>query len=311
MSDAPSPDPVRRVALLVNPAAGGHRPRRISRLVDRLTARGIEVETVMSAEPGDLARRLPELRADVVAVAGGDGTIDEVVGALIELPAPRPVLAVMPSGTANVLALEYRLPTAADAVAAAIAGGLTRPLHLGTARFADEAARPFFLMVSAGFDAEVVHDVEARSRRRFKKLAFVGAALGRAFAPRNVVTVEATTTAGERVAVRAALAIVTKARHYGGRFVLTKRTSSAVAGLRLVALVEGNPIALARAAFDLATGRLDEAPGVLSQEVAEVRLCAANGEPVAVQIDGEPFGHTPVAIRAETTVLDLIVPAEG
>lgn len=308
MNGDPSPIAVRRVALMVNPAAGRHRAARIARLAERLAQRGLEVETVVSAAPGDLARRLPEIRADVVAVAGGDGTIDEVVGALVTLTGPRPALAVIPAGTANVLAQEYRLPRRADAIVAAIAAGHIRPLHLGTAAFADGGVRPFFLMTSAGFDAEVVHEVEARSGRRFKKLAFVGAALGRAFTPRNDVMVEATTASGERISVRAALAVVTKARHYGGPFVITRRTSADVAGLRLVAIVEGHPVALARAALDLAAGRLDEAPGVLSQEVATVSLAAVNGTPVAVQIDGEACGHTPVEIRAEATVLDLIVP---
>ncbi|MDK9697070.1 MAG: diacylglycerol kinase family protein [Siculibacillus sp.] len=309
MNGEPDTIEVRRVALMVNPAAGRHRAGRIARLAERLAATGLEVETVISAGPGDLARRLPGIRADVVAVAGGDGTIDEVVGALVGLTGRRPALAVVPAGTANVLAQEYRLPRRADAIVATIAAGRTRPLHLGTATFADGTARPFFLMTSAGFDAEVVHEVESRSGRRFKKLAFVGAALGRVFTPRNDVMVEATTTSGERIAVRAALAVVTKARHYGGPFVITRRTSADVAGLRLVAVVEGHPAALARAALDLAAGRLEEASGVLSQEVAMVRLTAVSGAPVAVQIDGEACGHTPVEIRAERTVLDLVVPA--
>ncbi|WP_333822102.1 diacylglycerol/lipid kinase family protein [Pinisolibacter sp.] len=299
--------PRRRVALLINPAAGRHDPARLDRLAEALVGRGLETEVVVSRSPGDLAQRLCEVEADVVAVSGGDGTINEVVGALVARSGRMPQLAVVPDGTANVLAHEYRLPRHIEAIAEAISRGRTRPLHLGTAQLDGEGPRPFFLMTSIGFDAEVVRAVEDRSPRRFKKVVFALEAVRRGFGRRSRLHVAAVTARGERLAFDCALAVVTKARHYGGPFVLVDGVAMDRPGLRLVALADDRPAALMRAAWGVATRRLERMAGVTVVDVVSATVTTADGGPVAVQIDGEPHGATPVEVNAAPHVLELIV----
>lgn len=303
--------PPRRVALLINPAAGRHDPAKLDRLAAHLRRRGLETEVVVSRAPGDLARRLDEIEADVMAVSGGDGTVNEVVGALAARRGAVPLLAVVPDGTANVLAHEYRLPTGVEAIAEAIRAGRTRPLHLGLARAEGEPQRPFFLMTSIGFDAEVVHAVERAGRRRFKKLIFAFEALRCGLRRRPRLAVDYETPAGERRTIDCALAVVTKARHYGGPFVLVDGVASERPGLRLVALADDRPAALAAAAWRVALGRLEGASGVVVADVVAARLASVDGRPVAVQIDGEPHGFGPVEIAAAARALELIVPEAG
>jgi len=302
-------EPRRRVALMINPAAGRHDPAMLDRLAEALVRRGFETEVVIGRAAGDLAERLAAIEADVVAVSGGDGTVNEVVGALAGRGGrAAPLLAVIPNGTANVLAHEYRLPRRVEAIAEAIRRGRTRPLHLGVAEAADERARPFFLMTSVGFDAEVVHAVEARTKRRFKKLAFLVTAIARGFRARARLRLEIETVAGERRLVDCALAVVTKSRHYGGPFVLTRATAMDRPGLRLVALADDRPAALIAAAARIAVGRLEGAAGATALDVVRVRLVSADERPLHVQIDGEPHGHTPVEVRVSPHRLELIVP---
>ncbi len=307
MTDAPNPPDVRRVALLVNPAAGRHDMALLDRLAGRLRRRGLVVETVVSRAPGDLAARLASLTADVIAVSGGDGSVNEVVGALHRLAGPRPRLAVVPAGTANVLAHEYGLPTDVERLAAAIAAGRTRPLHLGLARRGDEPPCPFFLMASAGIDAEIVHAVEARATKRFKKLAFLTSAVKLGFRDRPTIAVTATTPEGGECRFVCAQAIVTKASHYGGPFVLTRATAMDRPGLRLVALADTGIAALLATGLRLVLGRVEGGRGVTALDVAAVRLEATDGRPLHIQIDGEPHGVGPVEISPCATVLDLIV----
>lgn len=309
MTSVPPSPAGRRVALLVNPAAGRHDPALIARLAARLATLGFAVETLVSRAPGDLAARLPGLAADVVAVAGGDGTVNEVVGALAGLAGVRPRLAVIPHGTANVLAHEYGLPGGDAAIAAMIAGGRTRPLCLGSARADGEAARPFFLMTSAGFDAEVVHAVEARAKQTFKKFAFLVTALRRGFRDRPKVAVTATRADGAGTTqFVCADAIVTNARHYGGPFVLTRRVAMDRPGLQLIALADDRPLALLGAALRLAFGRLEGSAKVVSLAVDHVRLASVDDRRLHVQIDGEPHGLTPVEVHVTDVALDLMVP---
>lgn len=302
----------RHIVILANPAAGGHDPAALADLARRLEAAGARVETVIGRRPGDLARTVAGFAGtggpDTVVVAGGDGTINGVVAALIARPVPRPVLAVMAQGTADVLAHEYALPRRAEAVAAAILAGLTRPLHLGVATDAIGQRRPFFLMVSAGLDAAVVHAVEARRPRRFKKLAFVTAALGLRRRRLPLVTATVRDVSGAVIRLKAPLAIVAKAAHYGGPWVLTRLTAADRPGLAFVALRRGGFWGLLVAALRLALGRLDGAVDVATAAAAHVRLSSISRmEELPVQIDGEPWGMTPVEVESMAETVELVV----
>lgn len=299
MSDAPASDAsaVRTVTLLVNPAAGGFRMKTIQALAEALRGRGLSVEIRMSTAPGHLAELAATVETDVIAVAGGDGSVNEVVGALMARPAPVPTLAVVPQGTANVLAHEIALPSDPQRLAAVIAAGRRRDLHIGLAN-----GRPFFLMASAGFDAEIVHAVETGPRPRFKKLAFVHNALTRALGRGGPdLTIEA-----DGRCHTARIAVVAKAKHYGGPFVLAREASAVAPGLVLVALKSDRPWALMRAAAALATGRLGPSANVIVEPVRRVRITSET--PVATQIDGEAMATTPLDVVAAERTLPVLVP---
>ncbi|MCE1234841.1 MAG: diacylglycerol kinase family lipid kinase [Hyphomicrobiales bacterium] len=305
MTDLVSPPP--RVAILANPSAGRHHPGDLDRLAARLADLGCVVETVVGHFPGDLARAAATLDVDVVAVAGGDGTLNSVVGALVGREGARPRLAVIPQGTANVMVAEYDLPTRVEPIAEAIRAVRTRPLHLGRASRDGEPPRPFFLATSAGFDAEVVHHVERKVKRRFKKLAFVVTALHRGLRRRPPVEAVVIGPDGTETRLRLGLAIVAKSSRYGGPFRLTKGTAMDRPGLRLVGLERVDVPALLGAAVRLGLGRLEGAPNVVSLPVARASLATLGRNEIAVQVDGDPHGMTPVVVEAMTEALEVVV----
>ena len=105
------PSEVRDAVLIVNPLAGGGRfvhqldeARRIFR------SAGIETELQRTTSPGEattFARRAVEQSRQLAIICGGDGTVNEAVNGLACSQVP---LAVLPAGTANVLAKELSLP---------------------------------------------------------------------------------------------------------------------------------------------------------------------------------------------------------
>ena len=112
--------------LIVNPTAGRRRRGLVDAVASRVRAEGWTVDVVETQAAGD-ARRLAETcdagRYGVIAVAGGDGTINEVINGLAGRGADAPAVGIVPLGTANVLAHELGLGFSAAAVAHTMMAG--------------------------------------------------------------------------------------------------------------------------------------------------------------------------------------------
>ncbi|WP_181705899.1 diacylglycerol/lipid kinase family protein [Chthonobacter rhizosphaerae] len=286
----------RRVLVVANPIAGGFRYKALERYAARLDTLGVRVTVWLTRYAGNLTEIAEELDpgVDTLVVGGGDGSINEAVTGLLRRPHPAPALGVLPFGTANVLAHELALPFRPEAMADATVARRLAPLHLG--RIGD---RPFILMVSAGFDGDVVHAVEPAVKRRWGKLAYASAAVRLALAAQGRdVIVEA-----DGVTRVCRLAVVTTAGFYGGPLAITRNTHVTRAGLRLVTLSDDRPGTLAGAALALARGRLDRHPAVTDVEVSAVRL---GGAGVKLQIDGDKLAATDALITAEPRVLAVV-----
>ena len=112
---------IQNALLIHNPNAGNGGNGRRSMLDEArriFRQAGIETEIQETTAPGEatiLARRAVEESRQLAIVCGGDGTVNEAVNGLACSQVP---LAVLPSGTANVLAKElglpWNLPRAAD-----------------------------------------------------------------------------------------------------------------------------------------------------------------------------------------------------
>src|SRR5260370_30576088 len=111
----------RKEIVIKNTKTGGFVWRRttsIKELTTYLQSVGVDVEPFVTTGPGDaaeIAARAAENGIADVIVAGGDGTINEAVQGLAGTSVR---LAIIPRGTANVLAPELNLPLdGADAAA--------------------------------------------------------------------------------------------------------------------------------------------------------------------------------------------------
>src|SRR6516165_9580463 len=113
------------ILLIRNPIAGRRRRGLVDAVVRQVQTQGWTVDLVDTEAVGD-ARRLAETcdatRYGVIAVAGGDGTINEVVNGLAHR-IDAPALAIIPLGTANVLAHELGLSFEATAIARTMVAG--------------------------------------------------------------------------------------------------------------------------------------------------------------------------------------------
>jgi diacylglycerol kinase (ATP) len=285
--------------VIFNPTAGYRRRRRLARVLRALEAMGCAVTLRETGGRGDaeaMARAADDGQFDLVVAAGGDGTINEVINGL---GAGAPPLALIPLGTANVLANELGLDGDADAIARAIAAGRQREIYLGEAN-----DRRFAMMVGVGIDARIVEGVDLRLKRLGGKLAYVASALGailRYRPARYVLEID-----GRRY--DAAAAVIAKGHFYGGRFVLASQARLDAPSLHAVLMERPGRLNILRYALAIARGRLDQLQDVRVIEARRVAVSGPEGE--AVQADGDLAARLPLSIRLAERRLALVGAAE-
>jgi diacylglycerol kinase family enzyme len=115
--------------------------------------------------------------ADLILVLGGDGTINEVIngmhgGAVGGLLGSDVHLGVLPGGTANVLAMELGLGSNLERAIDRLSGCAPKRVSLGKIWQSDQPARHFLMMAGAGFDAQVVCDLNPWLKAKTGKFAY-------------------------------------------------------------------------------------------------------------------------------------------
>ncbi|MFS7220314.1 lipid kinase YegS [Rahnella inusitata] len=138
--------------LILNGKGAGNEELRVA--VSAQRKEGVELTVRVTWEYGDAARYVAEavaLGCDTVIAGGGDGTINEIAGALAQLEEPRPVLGIVPLGTANDFATACNIPLAPEqALLLAIKG---RAEAIDLARVNDK--HYFINMATGGFGTRI------------------------------------------------------------------------------------------------------------------------------------------------------------
>ncbi len=175
----------RRAALVYNPVARAlsRDPHWLQRTIAVLSKQGIETTLVPTTGPGSAslqARAQIEAGCDLIIVAGGDGTINEVANGMLHTSVP---LAILPGGTANVLAREMRIPTVAESAATRLPHWKPERISVGKLRAFGERERSFLCMAGAGLDADIVSRFNLDLKAAAGKLAYYVAGFSHVFSP--------------------------------------------------------------------------------------------------------------------------------
>jgi diacylglycerol kinase (ATP) len=287
------------ILVIGNPVAGtGKARRRTERLVRLLEGRGHAVEWRLTQRRGE-ARRLAgdlEGKVDRIVVAGGDGTVNEVVNGLAD-PTATP-LTHMAMGTANLLASELGVPRDPEALVHVVERGATR--HMDLARL---DGHRFLLVASSGFDAMVTEQIHRSGRKPNRYAGYFGP-LVRTLAAYRPPRLEVRVEGGEPLP--GALVVVSSIRNYGGLFSITDRARCDSGHLDVCVFPRarfGDLVRYARAARSARVSRLEE---VAYRTGRRVRITSP--EPVPVQVDGDHWGETPVDIDLEPSRVPILVP---
>ncbi len=150
-----------RILIIVNPSSGrGSAAKMASAISERFAQQGVKAEIAETGQKGDAARIVRESATQTqekptcIVSCGGDGTMQEVAGALASLQsmlaARCPTMGVAPAGRCNDFARALGIAKSADAIVAAIMHGESQPIDLGCIN-----EKFFCTVATVGIDAEI------------------------------------------------------------------------------------------------------------------------------------------------------------
>lgn len=283
------PGPGRIVQLFSNPASGSYSARRLRALREAFEAQGATViETICRADAPVIAEE-----ADHICVAGGDGTVRDIVNALARNG--RPVgLSNYPMGTINLLAREARYP--AD------------PRMFVQRLYADQPDRShfpvtvgdglFIVCASVGPDSAAVARISPRLKKLVGRLAYVAAILPvliRWSRPRIKLDVDGRVIACEAF-------YVAKGRYFAGPWSFAPGARVDQPKLHLVAFERMRRRDFAAFAWALLWRRpIERLTGTTC--LTCTALSAESESPLPLQADGDILARLPVTIKLAETPL--------
>lgn len=275
---------------MANPTAGRGRGRRwLEKASGRLERAGVEVRSVLTAQPGDGERAVREASSGLDGVwgIGGDGTLNELIQGLGGQPVP---LGILPVGTGNVVARALGVSRSFERAFERALHGEARRVDLGRVN-----GRRFLFAASAGFDGAVVHQIARQRSGTMSILQYLPALLAcrRLSEPRFRIEVDGEPLGG--VCWAAALNV----GRYGSGLMLAPQARVDDGMLDLVLLRDPVQSRLFRVLWHALRGRLEALPDA---RILAFRRARFEGIPKA-QVDGDPLLAETLEIEVEPGAL--------
>ncbi|MBA4179143.1 MAG: hypothetical protein C0506_01005 [Anaerolinea sp.] len=290
----------RTATVLVNPAARGvQRGFDGQRIVAYLARQQVEARLVVPESPLEATRSAEAAaqRGDNLFFAvGGDGTVRDVA---LGLRGSKTALAAIPAGTVNIWAKEAGIPQGLRAALDSHIGGQVASMDLGLA-----GDRCFMLMAGIGWDAEIARRVSLPLKKRIGDLAYAVQTLR--MLPGLRPRLARWSINGDELEAPLAWMVLGNTRLYGGRIRLTPAATITDGLLDMIALCPARVWDGARIAVRLAVGRAHGDRHVIEGQVPEVRIQTPG---LAVQLDGDFAGETPMTFAVDPAALRVSVPA--
>ena len=285
------------VAIQRNATSGtGTRRGLLLELLSELKRRGITPRLFRNRQRMQARLAVPGAREQLLGVvaAGGDGTVSDVVNRYPGLP-----LATLPLGTENLLAKFLGIQPSGAQVAELIASGSRRRLDLGQLN-----GRRFTLMASCGFDAEVVHRLQAARRGNIRKWHYLPPIWNSIHKyDHTPLRVFVDDESQPRIA-RLLMAVNLPAYALGIPF--APQASGQDGQLDLCLFEQGSTFQMLRYLGHVLAGRHQTLPDVTCLRASRVRIEA--DVPAPWQMDGDPAGFTPVELQVLPAAIEVFAP---
>ena len=297
-----------RYTIVLNPASGRGRGQqnraRLEALITESVARlpepaAMTWEIVETKAVGDGIRQAAqavERGANVVAAAGGDGTLGEVVNGIAETGAH---LGLLPLGTGNDFARSLGLHNDMERAVETLFHGTPQPIDLGRTQ-----GRWFINVAGCGFDAVVADRVNRGFRFLHGTAAYLAAVAQSLLALRPVPM--QLTLDDETQEVRGVLCAVANAPMYGGGMKIAPQARIDDGWLDVCLIGDATKLEFVRAFPRVFAGTHGSHPKVTMFRARHVLIESTPALPLLV--DGEVIGTTPAEFTLSASALKLFLP---
>ena len=310
------PHGIKDAVLIYNPTSGRRRHRRfveIEQAARLLKDQGIATEIAPTTGPGtatQIARQAVEKRRGMVIACGGDGTINEIINGLAGSQVP---MALLPAGTANILAKELGIPWDIPHAARLIPGGTIRRIALGIAfplngNASDAMPRTgrYFLSVGgAGPDGAIVNGVHKGLKDNAGVVAYWVEGVRQLFGY-SFPEIYVRSDGQER---KATILIAGRTVNYGGPFKITTGANLYENSFEFLTNSRKSRLGYLACLPAIWMGTLRQMDGIETWKSTETIMEPAGSDPVFAQVDGEPVGQLPIAFKIVPDALSIIEPA--
>lgn len=230
---------------------------------------------------------------DLLIVAGGDGTVNEVINGIAN---SKTTLAIIPFGTSNVLALELGIPFNAKEAAELITEGKQTKIDLGLVEMR-EGSRFYAIVLTVGFDAVVMKDATSEFRNRWGIFAEPIMGINLITCRWQKIRIEHTTNSMGYFVVMA------NSKFIGGGYQIANAASTQDGVLDLV-IINRKWWKVLPLLFSASIGKRNK---FQQNEYYQVKAACVYGTPdLLVQVDGDIIGKTPIKVTIVPRALNVI-----
>jgi diacylglycerol kinase (ATP) len=295
----------KRVFIIANPKAGSMDVDQFTENLDGVFAESNHTYKLYFTQPDEevavTLNKAIQDGWDVIAVAGGDGTVSMVADGLQGLGVP---LGILPMGTGNVLAQELGIPQELGQAAGLILGEHKRRPVDGM-KIHDHL---YLLYAGVGISSAIMEDASQQSKRRFGQVAYVWAGLKKLAGWQPVhfkLEID-----GRKLSSSAVEIGVTNTRIAGGRHFEWGEEIAVDDNCVLVCIIRSKSLLdYIQIFFDLLLGRTNRSKHIHCFEAHE-RIQIGAATTLTVEADGELVAETPVEITVIPHAVTVIVPLD-
>lgn len=295
-----------RICVIFNPTARGEKAKRFRRHLDEIGAESALKQTAAAGGARPLAAEAVREGFDTIVAAGGDGTLNEVLNGIGDVPDgfERARLGVLPLGTVNVFAKELGMPPSLKEGWQVLRAGKETRIDLPVVEFMVDGAprrRYFAQLAGTGLDARAIELADWELKKKLGPLAYVWAGVE---AMRDKPS-RVTATNGSHSAT-GELVLIGNGRFYGGKYRLHPGADMRDGLLEVRVFPKANWFTLLRCSGMFFAGM--NLPEGVAQSFQAKSLTLTSEASTPLEVDGENIGYLPAKFSIEQKRLRVVTP---